>query len=151
MLRRIITIDEEKCSGCGACAAACHEGAIEMVNGKAKLVRDMRAKYLAGDRAWLRETAHVDIPRMLQKYDKLMALHQQMWDKDMKRNGWEVVCLRYGGVMARLADVTDELVRYLAGELKEIVELEETPLSPARIAQHYAHMVTPSAALGTGF
>lgn len=38
MLRKIIKIDEEKCNGCGACAAACHEGAIEMINGKAKPV-----------------------------------------------------------------------------------------------------------------
>ena len=40
MKRRIIEIDENKCNGCGACAAACHEGAIAMVNGKAKLMRD---------------------------------------------------------------------------------------------------------------
>ncbi len=40
MLRKIIHIDEEKCNGCGACAAACHEGAIGMVGGKAKLLRD---------------------------------------------------------------------------------------------------------------
>ena len=40
MVRRIIEIDEEKCIGCGACAEACHEGAIAMVNGKAKLMRD---------------------------------------------------------------------------------------------------------------
>lgn len=40
MKRRIIHIDEEKCNGCGACAAACHEGAIGMVNGKARLLRD---------------------------------------------------------------------------------------------------------------
>ncbi|MBR4961309.1 MAG: 4Fe-4S binding protein [Clostridia bacterium] len=40
MKRRIIVIDEDKCNGCGACAAACHEGAIEMVNGKAKLTRE---------------------------------------------------------------------------------------------------------------
>ena len=40
MLRKIIKIDEEKCNGCGACAAACHEEAIEMVNGKAKLTRE---------------------------------------------------------------------------------------------------------------
>lgn len=40
MIRRIIKIDEEKCNGCGACAAACHEGAIEMVNGKARLTRE---------------------------------------------------------------------------------------------------------------
>ncbi|MBE6606812.1 MAG: 4Fe-4S dicluster domain-containing protein [Ruminococcaceae bacterium] len=40
MIRKIIKIDEEKCNGCGACAATCHEGAIEMVNGKAKLMRE---------------------------------------------------------------------------------------------------------------
>ena len=40
MIRKIIEINEEKCNGCGACAAACHEGAIGMVDGKAKLLRD---------------------------------------------------------------------------------------------------------------
>lgn len=40
MIRKIIKIDEEKCNGCGACAVACHEGAIEMINGKAKLIRE---------------------------------------------------------------------------------------------------------------
>lgn len=40
MIRKIIEINQDKCNGCGACAAACHEGAIGMVNGKAKLLRD---------------------------------------------------------------------------------------------------------------
>lgn len=40
MIRRIIKIDEETCNGCGACAAACHEGAIKMIDGKARLTRE---------------------------------------------------------------------------------------------------------------
>lgn len=40
MIRKIIKIDREKCNGCGACASACHEGAIEMVDGKAVLTRE---------------------------------------------------------------------------------------------------------------
>ena len=40
MIRKIIHIDEKKCNGCGLCAKACHEGAISMVGGKAKLIRD---------------------------------------------------------------------------------------------------------------
>ena len=40
MLRKIIKIDQETCNGCGACAAACHEGAIEMIGGKAVLTRE---------------------------------------------------------------------------------------------------------------
>ncbi len=40
MIRKIIRIDKEKCNGCGACATACHEGAIDIIYGKAELVRE---------------------------------------------------------------------------------------------------------------
>jgi len=40
MKRNIISIDENKCNGCGICISGCHEGAIELVNGKAKLISD---------------------------------------------------------------------------------------------------------------
>ena len=40
MIRKIINIDEKKCNGCGICITACHEGAIQLINGKAKLIKD---------------------------------------------------------------------------------------------------------------
>ena len=40
MIRKLIRIDKEKCNGCGACANACHEGAIDIIDGKAELVRE---------------------------------------------------------------------------------------------------------------
>lgn len=40
MIRKIITIDEDKCNGCGLCASACHEGALRIIDGKAKLISD---------------------------------------------------------------------------------------------------------------
>jgi MinD superfamily P-loop ATPase containing an inserted ferredoxin domain len=40
MLRKIVEIDETKCNGCGLCTAACHEGAIVLVDGKARLISD---------------------------------------------------------------------------------------------------------------
>ena len=124
---------------------------FEIVKEKARMLRDLRERYLADDRRWLAALAGQDIPALIGKYAQLMCAHRRLWERDMKRNGWEVVCLRYGGAMARLADAADEIKRYLSGELDTIAELEEVPLDPARRAQHYEHMVTPSAALGTGF
>ncbi len=41
MIREIVTIDDDKCNGCGACVPACHEGALQMIDGKARLVSDL--------------------------------------------------------------------------------------------------------------
>ena len=124
---------------------------FEIAKEKARIIRDLRGKYLVDDRVWLAALVQTDLPALTNQYARLMGMHRRLWERDYKRNGWEVVCLRYGGMMARLADMTDELARYLAGELKTIVELDELPLDPARMAQHYAQLATPSAQLGDGF
>ena len=54
MIRKIIRIDKEKCNGCGACATACHEGAIDIIDGKAELVREH-----------LRKEKHLHMMKML--------------------------------------------------------------------------------------
>lgn len=41
MLRKIIQIDEEKCNGCGLCIPNCHEGALQIIDGKARLISDL--------------------------------------------------------------------------------------------------------------
>lgn len=58
MVRRIIKIDRDKCNGCGACAEACHEGAIAMVDGKAQLMRDDYCDGLGGLPAHLPHRGH---------------------------------------------------------------------------------------------
>ena len=124
---------------------------LDIVVEKARLVRDMRSRYLAGDRAWMRETAFVTVARMQQKYDLLMRTHRELWLRDMKRFGWEVICLRYGAVTARLQDCAEEIRRWLAGEVDVIEELEEAPLPARRRETLYETLVTPSADLGMGF
>lgn len=61
MIRKLIRIDEGKCSGCGACASACREGAIDMVYGRAKLVRESSC-YGFGDR---KSTSRTDAAGMV--------------------------------------------------------------------------------------
>lgn len=118
---------------------------------KAALLRSLRERYIAGDRAWLAQTAEETIPQLICEYDKLMRLHREIWERDMKRQGWEVICLRYGAVCGRLADAADEIDRYLAGEVDTIEELDEEPLDSWRGVLLYETLVTPSADLGAGF
>ncbi|MEG0513334.1 MAG: hypothetical protein RR653_11545, partial [Clostridia bacterium] len=92
------------------------------------LLSTLRERYLKQDRAYLEQTATETLPQLVLLYKRLMQLHRARWEAHYKRNGWETLCLRYGGAIARLEDAADELKRYLNGELVKIVELEEEPL-----------------------
>lgn len=84
MVRKIIQIDEEKCNGCGLCAEACHEGAIGMVDGKAKLLRDDYCDGLGDCLPACPAGAITFVEREAAAYDK-EAVRQNMRKKEQKK------------------------------------------------------------------
>jgi len=112
---------------------------------KAEWMRDLRSKYLQKDLAYLRNAVDQRIPQMKETYRRLMETHRELWVRDNKRFGWEVLLLRYGGVMERLSDVQNEISRYLNGEIACIEELDAKPLQLKKNRHHqYGRFVTPA-------
>ncbi len=70
VIRKIIEIDQEKCNGCGLCAEACHEGAIQMINGKANLINDAYCDGLGNCLPQCPENAIALIDREALAYDE---------------------------------------------------------------------------------
>ena len=95
---------------------------------KCKMLMELRSKYLAGDKVYLQELAEKRIPALIQSYRNLIQMHQHLWEEVNKPYGWEVLCARYGGVIARLEYACDVIGRYVAGELEAIGELLEEPI-----------------------
>jgi hexosaminidase len=116
---------------------------------KTHLRHDLRAAYLAGDKAKLRELVDGDLTNLRQVVRDLWKCYRDMWLSTYKPLGLEVVEQRYGGLMARLETATDRLNSYLAGDIANIVELEHEPIRLfAQPVEHvwvpYRRVYTPS-------
>ena len=72
--------------------------------------------------------AEEQIPALIHSYRNLIQMHQHLWEEVNKPYGWEVLCARYGGVVARLEYAGDVIGRYVSGELKAIEEFEAEPI-----------------------
>jgi len=118
---------------------------FDVVYQKALLIADIRAHYAAGDRGWFAQTAEEAIPALLAAYEELLYSHKAIWQRDYKRNGWEVIALRYGAVTGRLEDVQDAFIRYAAGELETLCELDEPVMDTQRwrMMKQYSFYVSP--------
>ncbi len=86
MIRQIIKIDEEKCNGCGLCVSACHEGAIGIVDGKARLLRDDYCDGLGNCLPVCPVNAISFEEREAAEYDEAAVLENQ--NHNHPSNGW---------------------------------------------------------------
>ena len=116
-----------------------------VVGMKAQILVELRDRYLAGDKAYLAKIANETIPLLVLAYGKLHASHKELWERDYKRTGWEVMALRYSAVIGRLVDVQDALKRYVSGELATLEELDEPVMDTQRwrAMKQYSLLVSP--------
>jgi hypothetical protein len=118
-----------------------------VLSAKSALYDALRAAYKEGKKEALASLAENAIPDLIVGLEELWDLHRQVWMDQNKAPGFEVQCVRYGGLIQRLEEVVLRIREYASGDLEEIEELE-IPFEPL-----YAHfgryrsVATPSSIL----
>ncbi len=101
---------------------------------KAAVYDRLIAAYAGGDKEALRDLAGKEIQALIAELKTLWERHRQVWMAQNKAFGFEVQCVRYGGLLLRLEEVAMRIQEYLAGEVAEIEELA-LPVSP--LPEHF--------------
>lgn len=130
MKRRIIEINQDKCNGCGACAAACHEGAIAMVDGKAKLMRDDYCDGLGDCLPTCPTGAITFVEREAAAYDA-KAVQENMQKKlqeKMKKEGMPLPCGCPGSRARKIEHEHTELSDATTSYAKPVSQLSQWPV-----------------------
>lgn len=136
MKRRIIEINREQCNGCGACAAACHEGAISMIDGKAQLMRDDYCDGL-GDCLPVCPTGAITfVEREAAAYDEktVMENKRKMMQEKMKKEGMTLPCGCPGSQTRRIEhtaydEVEEENAKYVSRLSQWPVQIKLVPVN----------------------
>ncbi len=118
-----------------------------VLSAKAALYDGVRAAYEQGKAEALAAAAEMTIPDLIVSVKKLWALHRDVWMDQNKAPGFEVQCVRYGGLIQRLEEVALRIKEYVSGDLAAIEELE-IPFAPlyGRFGR-YRSVATPSSIL----
>ena len=108
-------------------------------------IRRLRSAYLRGDKQEVRDMAQNALERLKNLYQRFLELYRAQWEGTNKRNGWETLCIRLGGIVARLEDTRRILLQWAGGEVEAVPELEEEPLDAMRRggSQDYAFFTLP--------
>lgn len=136
MKRRIIEIDPDRCNGCGACAAACHEGAIAMVDGKAKLMRDDYCDGLGDCLPTCPTGAITFVEREAAAYDeKAVKEHQQKkMQEKMKKEGMTLPCGCPGSQSRKITH--EEIDEINVSRTKSVSRLSQWPVQIKLVPAH---------------
>lgn len=104
--------------------------------------------YRAGDKAELRRIAEVELPELMRRVQQLHAYHRQCWHQTNKAFGWDIMDLRYGGLLMSLNTAVARLLDYADGTVESLEELEEVRLpfqGKEGIADCYFYQFMPTA------
>lgn len=111
---------------------------------KIRILLTLRKNYHDHDLEGVDQICKVLFGRTITAYQDLMKAHRMLWEKSNRRQGWEVLSLRYGGAVGRLLDAQDEAERFLRQEIPVIPELEEKELPDGK-GFLYSQVSVPSA------